>query len=144
MAKKKTQAKEAAPQKITAARHLKLSLLSGVLFACIIAVMLLFAGKARQTKHTQTTPPVAVAQQQAKDTVSYKGQASKDALTLLKQNATVEQDSSGLVVSINGRKADNSKHEFWAFFVNGKEAMVGPADYQSKDGDQIEWKIEHY
>jgi len=48
------------------------------------------------------------------------------------------------VVSINGRKADAQKHEYWAFYVNGKLSDVGPADYKTKDGDVVEWKIEKY
>jgi|GEM_PF-1344330 len=75
---------------------------------------------------------------------SYKGEAGKDALTILKEKTKVEQAASGLVVSINGRKADDKKHEFWAFYVNKKFASVGPADYQTKDTDTIDWKIETY
>jgi hypothetical protein len=88
-------------------------------------------------------------QQQAKkqpsgDTFSYQGEDSKDALTILREKTTVEQNASGLVVSINGRKADDAKKEFWAFYVNGKMAEVGPADYQTSADDRIAWKIEHY
>ncbi len=75
---------------------------------------------------------------------SYKGEEGKDGLTLLKEKTKIEQSSSGLVTSINGRKADEGKKEFWAFFVNGKMAEVGPADYQTKAGDLIEWKIQKY
>lgn len=78
------------------------------------------------------------------DSFSYKGEEGKDALTLLKGETNVEQNSSGLVVSINGQKADDKKHEFWAFYVNGKMAEVGPAEYVTKDGEKVEWKIEHY
>jgi hypothetical protein len=78
------------------------------------------------------------------DQFSYKGEKGKDALTILKEKAKVEQAKSGLVISINGRKADNSKHEYWAFFINGKSADVGPAAYQTKEGDLIGWKIQKY
>ncbi len=76
--------------------------------------------------------------------LSYKGKNRKDALTLLKKQAVVGQNASGLVTSINGRKADDTKREYWAFYVNGKQAPVGPAEYQTKNGDKIEWKIERY
>lgn len=76
--------------------------------------------------------------------VSYKGKTGKNALQLLKEKATVEQDSSGLVVAINGRSANLSKNEYWAFYVNGKLSTVGPAEYQTKDEDSIEWKIENF
>lgn len=77
-------------------------------------------------------------------TFSYKGQTGKDALTLLKTKTPINQDKSGLVVSINDRQADNTKHEYWAFYVNGKYASVGPASYQTKNTDVILWKIEKY
>ena len=48
------------------------------------------------------------------------------------------------VTSINDRLADDSKHEFWAFYVNGKQAEVGAGSYIVKQGDTIEWKIETY
>ena len=74
----------------------------------------------------------------------YKGEEGKDALTLLKGQTTIEQDSTGMVVAINGRKADNTKREFWSFYVNGVQASVGSADYITKNGDIIDWKIENY
>jgi hypothetical protein len=77
-------------------------------------------------------------------TLTYKGETGKDALTLLKQHATVIQDKSGLVTTINGHKAANAKHEFWEFLVNGKEAQVGPTQYQTKSTDTIQWKIATY
>ncbi len=76
--------------------------------------------------------------------VIYQGLEGKDALTLLKQKAEVAQDNSGLVVAINGRKAESAKREYWAFYVNGKMAEVGPADYKTKEGDTIEWRISNY
>lgn len=78
------------------------------------------------------------------DYILYKGKEGKDALSLLKETTTVEQDSSGLVISIKGRKADSAKHEYWAFYVNKKMASVGPADYKTRNEDVIEWKIDKY
>lgn len=79
-----------------------------------------------------------------KDSLSYRGINGNDALMLLRRYARIEQDHSGMVSVINGRKADAGKHEYWAFFVNEKMAQVGPADYKTKNSDLIEWKIEHY
>ncbi len=80
----------------------------------------------------------------AADIFRYSGKEGVDALTLLKQQTSVEQNSTGLVTAINKRKADASNKEYWSFFVNGKMAEVGPADYLTKDSDQIEWRIETY
>jgi hypothetical protein len=77
-------------------------------------------------------------------TFEYKGRDGVDALTLLKEKMTVEQDKSGMVASINGRKADSEKREFWGFYVNGQMAQVGAADYETKEEDIIDWKIEKY
>ena len=74
----------------------------------------------------------------------YKGKGGVDALTLLKDRAEISLDNSGMVSVINEKKADSSKHEYWAFYVNGKLANVGPAEYSTKDSDLIEWKIEKY
>jgi hypothetical protein len=147
MAKTKTvPAKDVPSNTIPPERRIKLSVVSGILFAGIIAVMLFFVGQEQPQHQATKEQPAAVAKQEQvpTDHISYQGQTGSNALTLLKKTAAVEQDASGLVVSINGRKADNSNHEFWAFVVNGKEAMVGPADYQTKESDQIEWKIEKY
>jgi hypothetical protein len=76
--------------------------------------------------------------------VTYEGEDGMDALTLLKKIASVEQDSSGLVTGINGRNADSKKKEFWGFYINGKMSEVGPAEYQTKNEDTMEWKIETY
>jgi hypothetical protein len=74
----------------------------------------------------------------------YKGEEGKDALTLLKEKTEVELDNVGMVVSIDGTKVNSEKREFWAFYVNDQMAQVGAADYQTKEGDIIDWKIENY
>jgi hypothetical protein len=87
-------------------------------------------------------PPVSV--QTQSNTFSYSGVTGKDALALLQEKTNVVQDKAGLVIAINGRKADNAKKEYWAFYVQGKMAQIGPKEYVTKDGDTIEWKIEKY
>ncbi len=110
----------------------------------VVGALPLFAGKTIYVKVPTPiqTPSVTLAPQAR--SLTYQGAAGKDALTILKEKAKIEQDKSGLVVSINGRKADNAKHEYWAFYVNNTMAEVGPADYQTKDTDTISWKIEKY
>lgn len=78
------------------------------------------------------------------ESFSYNGRSGIDALTLLKEKTEVEQDKTGMVVSINGRKANNEKREFWSFYVNRVQANVGSADYITKNDDIIDWKIETY
>ena len=121
--------------------------LNFILVVVIALVALAFYGffKTPATKAPISVKQVAVSDAPVRnDYFSYRGVEGKDALTLLKAHTKVGQDKSGLVVSINGRKADNAKHEYWAFLVNGKMAQVGSAEYQTRDGDIIEWKIDHY
>jgi len=96
----------------------------------------------KEVKNASSSNVVSVAP--VKNEFSYKGEDGVDALTILKQKTEVSQDKTGMVVSINKRPADSSKREFWGFYVNGKMAEIGPADYKTKNGDVIEWKIEKY
>ena len=113
----------------------------GITAVIILFLSILFFSYKHLNSQTAHTP--ATLQQQA-SYFSYSGKNGQNALTLLKENAAVTQDNSGLVVSINNRKADNTKHEYWAFYVNGKLANVGPADYITGNNDKVEWKIEKY
>ena len=112
-----------------------------ILIIIILALAAFFALelniKQEETANKQLAPPINAV-------ISYKGEAGKDALILLKQKFSVSKDSSGMVSAIGGKKADSVKHEYWAFYVNGKMASVGPADYKTTNEDLIEWKIEKY
>jgi len=52
--------------------------------------------------------------------------------------------TNAFITSIDGRTASDEKREFWAFYVNGKQAEVGAGTYVVKNNDTIEWKIETY
>lgn len=132
-----------------------LNKLKFLIFAIVIAVLVgsigfgLFLQNEKPfdfTSGKQVTPTVALQGEtlRGKDYFSYQGQEGKNALTILKEKTAIEQDGSSLVIAINGRKAASAKREYWAFYVNGKMAEVGPADYQTKNEDNIEWKIEKY
>lgn len=73
--------------------------------------------------------------------------SGKTALDLTKEKAKVVTKGEGVnayVVEINGKVAEDSKKEFWAFYVNGKMAEMGAGSYQLKAGDKIEWQIDKY
>ena len=120
----------------------KTTVLGILLFALIILSAIFLNYQPAVLSSLAPTP--AVREQTINTDFAYRGQAGLDALTILKQKTNVEQDKSGMVVSINSRKADGAKHEYWAFYINGKLASVGPADYQTKNTDTIKWKIETY
>jgi Domain of unknown function (DUF4430) len=113
-----------------------------VILILIVAGIVVFHPVANVSQNSATIHPTAVLKQTKAATIIYKGQDGIDALTLLKKQATVTQDHSGLVDSINGYKPTG--HNYWAFYVNGKMAQVGPADYKTKDTDTIMWKVEKY
>lgn len=108
----------------------------------VFAVLgILFSSGTKNNRTVQHPPVITAIKSQ---TFSYKGEDGKDALTLLKEKTAVTQNASGLVTSINGRKADSIKREFWAFYVNGKPSTVGPKEYMTKSTDNISWRIEYY
>ena len=67
------------------------------------------------------------------------------ALQFLKSKFKVETKTfSGVgefVTVINGIKETSGKN-FWALYVNGKQAKVGAGDYVLQEGDKVEWKLE--
>lgn len=130
---------------MTSSRRIKLSLVSGFLFVIIIGGMLSFSPRNR-TQTLQANQEISKYSETAPrdDYFAYQGETGKDALTMLKELATIEQDRTGMVVGINGRKAEASKREYWSFYVNGKMAEVGPADYDTTEKDLIEWRIKRY
>lgn len=84
----------------------------------------------------------AVTNTAATGSITYAGQDGKNALELLQQNHTVDVSAQGFVNAIDGRKPGD--HEFWAYYVNDKQAEVGAKDYASKTSDEIEWKLEAF
>lgn len=108
----------------------------------LISGLIFVSNLKKDVEKTNQNPPSTSAT--ITNQYSYQGKEGKDALTLLKGQTEVEQSSSMLVTSINGRKADDNKREYWAFYINGEASVVGPADYQTKNEDLIEWKIQTY
>ena len=74
--------------------------------------------------------------------VAYSGQDGKNALELLQATHQVDVSDQGFVNAIDGKKPGD--REFWALYVNTKLSDVGAKDYQTKTGDQVEWKLEKY
>ncbi|HEY2421168.1 MAG TPA: DUF4430 domain-containing protein [Neobacillus sp.] len=47
-----------------------------------------------------------------------------------------------MITEIEGLNADDS--HFWAFYINGVSAMVGPTSYKVQDGDQLSFRYESF
>lgn len=75
--------------------------------------------------------------------ISYRGEDGKKALELLKELAeptTEESDFGEFVTAING--VDGGGTKFWLFYVDDEAATVGAGDYETTDGQTIEWRLE--
>jgi len=119
----------------------KIAAIIGIIVFILIGIQV-FHPVSNLNPNTTAVHPTAVVKPTKNMTFSYKGENGVDALTLLKKKTTVEQNKSGLVVSIKGNKPTG--HNYWAFYVNGKYAQVGPAQYKTKNSDVILWKVESY
>lgn len=96
-----------------------------------------------------STSAATTAPKSREPSLAYEGKEGVSALALLRAatNDHFKAKGSGknaFVTSIDGVTADNSKHQYWAFYVNGKLAQVGAGAYVTKDGDEIKWKLETY
>lgn len=96
----------------------------------------------QQSANTKSVTTNTVTNTTATAKVAYAGQTGKNALELLQSGHTVDASAQGFVNAIDGVKP--GEHEFWAFYVNAKQAAVGAKDYQTKDGETIEWKLEKF
>ncbi|MBI5466716.1 MAG: DUF4430 domain-containing protein [Candidatus Kerfeldbacteria bacterium] len=118
---------------------------SKALLPVALSLLLLGAGcSLTQTVNvsTRTANTNTVANTNASTSVRYPGQDGKNALELLQSNHTVDVSAQGFVNAIDDRQP--ADRQFWAYYVNGKQADVGAKEYQTKNGDQIEWKLESY
>jgi hypothetical protein len=120
----------------------------GVLGVAIVAYLTFFLPNKPTTDYKSLPASARLVipshEKQLVDEMQFSGENGVSALDSLKKIVPVEQDISGMVVSVNGRKADAKKHEYWAFYVNGKLANIGPKDYITKKTDTIQWKIDKY
>ena len=116
----------------------------GLLLLIIIGLLAMGASYISQ----QVTPGPSSSQVEIEETqpltFAFRGRDGTDALSLMKELTDVQQDNNGLVISINGRRADTANREYWAMYVNDTLSQTGPAEYITKSDDSILWKIEKY
>ncbi|MGO3814627.1 MAG: DUF4430 domain-containing protein [Cellulosimicrobium funkei] len=79
--------------------------------------------------------------------LSYEGREGATALDLLLEadpSAQVTgEGENAFVTAIDGVAADPDS-EFWALYVNDEMATVGAGSLETKDGDEITWKLETF
>lgn len=112
---------------------------AAILTMGVVTLVLLNQPKAPVTQAVQG----AQASQQQSDThVSFVATKGTNVLDQLKEHATVTTKDSQygpFVDAINGKKEDG---KFWSFYVDGHMAQVGAAEYVTRGGEKIEWKLE--
>ena len=80
--------------------------------------------------------------------IKTEGAFAIDALNELKEKErsfTFEYDDGDFgayITSINGRVADDSKHEYFAFYINGEYASFGISEQTISDKDEIKLVLE--
>jgi len=124
----------------------KLLFLVGFLIICLATAFLQFKNTVPVKKTVQLSF-ISIKQTIEGNEKREQVKVSSTALQLLSTThkvITKGQKENAFVTVIDGRIADSQKKEFWAFYVNGKQAQVGAGSYFVKNIDTIEWKIETY
>ena len=52
-----------------------------------------------------------------------------------------EYEGLGSLVTKIGEQENGQDNKYWQYYVNGEQVQVGAAQYQLKDGDNVEWKF---
>lgn len=116
-------------------------LMNAVALVVVVAIVGLsghFIGKYNTNKTNNAKQEVEAVQ-----VVAYEGVDGKNALDLLKERAKVQSQESSLGVFVTGINGTvNSDDHFWLFYVNGEMGAVASDQYQTKNGDKIEWRYE--
>lgn len=102
-----------------------------------------------QTEETVAENPKATAVEiTIKDTVNDKEITKEEAKIdenglkdyLEKNHKAVFKD--GMMTELDGISQDESKNQYWMYYVNDQMAEVGIGDYVPKDGDKVEFRFE--
>ena len=116
-----------------------INIIAVIVLVAVVGFIGNFIGRNLQNNRTSNQKVAAV------QSITYDGQDGQNALDLLKAKADVQVEESSIgsfVTSINGTQ--NSTDHFWMFYVNSELATVAANQYQTKNGDQIEWRFEAF
>lgn len=125
-----------------------------IIIGVAVLGVIIFTISSKKQVSTAVSVPTQVAQFSITQTIDNQNSSQnisvrygQTALDVLDQTARIEMKGEGenaFVTGINDITADESKHEFWALYVNGGQAEVGAGSYMLQSGDVIEWKLETY
>ena len=96
------------------------------------------------TKNDAITVSQQIGDSKSNKVTIIEGSTALDLLNKESQVKTKGKKENAFVIKINDRIADETKREFWSFYVNGKQSQVGAGSYILIAGDRIQWKIETY
>jgi hypothetical protein len=113
----------------------------------IVLIVLSLAGfgifrKSGVTQNTVLSSPAP--QTPTGKSVSYNCEHGKTAFELLEsshQTETKDTSFGKMVMGIDNVKSEENK-DFWAFYVDDKQATIGAQLYNCMDQEKIEWKLE--
>jgi len=78
-------------------------------------------------------------------TLSYQGEDGKNALELLQASHQVEiqeSDVGAFVTAIDG--VGSEENAYWLYYIDGEPAAMAADKYETKAGQQIEWRYEQF
>jgi hypothetical protein len=75
------------------------------------------------------------------DVSKFVGKTALEATQSVTKTQMSGEGANAFITTINERKADPKKNEFWELLVNGESAQVGAGSYNIQNGDLIEWHI---
>jgi hypothetical protein len=78
---------------------------------------------------------------QSFDVSQFVGKTALEATEGVAKIETSGEGANAFITTINERKADPKKNEFWELLINGESAQVGAGSYIVQNGDLIEWHI---
>ncbi len=123
-------------------------------WTCLLAAAVLALAGCGGSDRTEdsasaATKPAATKTAETKDpardlkTITYEGEDGETALDLLREHGyDVAVESSKLGDYVTGiGDVTATKTEYWLFEVDGKMPSVGADAYETKDGEQVEWKF---
>ncbi|MFB1049991.1 DUF4430 domain-containing protein [Paraliobacillus sp. JSM ZJ581] len=99
-----------------------------------------------QSEVQQLQIEIVISQGHGQEILAQKELKVKDGLTLMdvmKDNFEIKDDD-GFISAINGIQAEDGEAYAWIYMINGKDATVGAADYEIKNGDVIEFDFQSW
>lgn len=115
-------------------------ILAGIL---IVGGSLLGNHVSKKQAEKQVAGTESVFQPVVEKTISYEGENGKSALDILKATHKTETQESSIGVFVTSiDNTPNQDNKYWMFYTDDQLASMSADQYQTKDGEKIEWRYE--